>query len=272
MNTTLPVSRRWVTVDGLRLHAYVAASAARATDLPVVLVHGWVISGRYMLPTLRRLAADFVVYAPDLPGHGRSDTPPRALDVPGYADALLAWMDAMQLPRALLVGNSLGAQVVARLAAGHPERVAGIVLVGPTVDPAARSIAAQLWRLLRDIPHERPSLVLLELADMLRVGPVRMLDMARITLADRLEDVLPRVRVPALVVRGEHDPLAPREWTSRIAALLGAPATIEVPGAAHGVNHGAPEALAFIVRELAASLRRATVAHRAPRLHAPRPG
>ena len=233
------------------MHAYAAGAATRADDLPIVLVHGWVISGRYMLPTMRRLATDFAVYAPDLPGHGRSDTPPRVLDVPGYADALVAWMDAMGLPRALLVGNSLGAQVAARVAAAHPDRVAGLVLVGPTVDPAARSIGAQLWRLLKDVPFERPSLLFLELADMLRVGPARMLEMARVTLADRIEEVLPHVRVPALVVRGEHDALAPREWTARIASLLGAPAPIEIAGAAHGVNHGAPEALAVIVRELA---------------------
>ena len=251
----VPIAHRWTTIDGRRVHAYAAGGVRGAgARPPVVLVHGWVISGRYMLPTLRRLAADFAVYAPDLPGHGRSDTPPRALDIAGYAEALVAWMDATGLARALLVGNSLGCQVVARVAASHPARVAGIVLVGPTVDAAARSASVQAWRLLRDAVRERPSLLFLELADMLRVGPRRMVAMARATLADRIEDVLPRVRVPAVVVRGEHDTLVPRAWTAHVAALLGT-TPVEIPGAPHGVNYSAPEALATIVRGFAAALR-----------------
>jgi pimeloyl-ACP methyl ester carboxylesterase len=225
--------------------------------LPVVLVHGYVISGRYMRPTLRRVAAHAACWAPDLPGHGRSDTPAEVPDVPGYADALVAWMDAAGLARAVLAGNSLGAQVVAHAAARHPGRVAGIVLIGPTVDTRARTAAAQAWRLARDAIGERFSLWLLELADMLRVGPRRMVAMARVTLADRIEVTLPAVRargVPVLVVRGEHDPLAPGDWTAHLAALAGAPPVVVVPGAAHGVNYDEPEALAAILLEFARGL------------------
>jgi pimeloyl-ACP methyl ester carboxylesterase len=252
----LPSIRSVVTpVGALRLHAAHARPAHPVVALPVVLVHGYVISGRYMRPTLRRVAREADCWAPDLPGHGRSSTPPAVLDVAGYADALAAWMEAVGLARAVLVGNSLGCQIVARAAVRHPARVAGLVLAGPTVDARARSIGAQLWRLSRDALRERPSLWFLELADLLRVGPRRALAMARMTVADRIEGALPEVRCPVRVVRGELDPLVSQPWAVRIAAAAGAPPPIVIRGAAHGVNYDAPEALARIVLDFARELR-----------------
>lgn len=246
---TVPLRSLSSRVGALRLHAWTNVPDDHAPEgdaLPVVLVHGYVISSRYMLPTLRRLGVP--AYAPDLPGHGRSETPPRALDVTGYADALVGWMNAVGLARAVLVGNSLGCQIVARAAARWPDRVAGVVLVGPTVEPGTRSAIRQALRLLLDALRERPSILLLELADMLRVGPRRMVAMARATLADRIEQVLPALRAPVLVVRGARDPLVPADWARRVATLAGAPPPLEVPGAPHAVNYSAPEALASIVR------------------------
>jgi 2-hydroxy-6-oxonona-2,4-dienedioate hydrolase len=107
-----------------------------AGGVPVVLVHGLVVSSLYMEPTAERLAPFHRVFAPDLPGFGRSDKPSRALSVAGLADALGAWMDAEGLERAVLVGNSLGCQVIAEMAARAPHRAAGVVLTGPTVEPS----------------------------------------------------------------------------------------------------------------------------------------
>jgi pimeloyl-ACP methyl ester carboxylesterase len=229
--------------------------APDASAPPVVLVHGYVISARYMRPVLARIGREVDCWAPDLPGHGRSATPAQALDVPGYADALVAWMDAVGLARALLVGHSLGCQVVAHVAVRHPGRVAGLVLVGPTVDARARSAGAQAWRLVRDAFHERFSLWLLELMDIVRVGPRRMVAMARATLEDRIEAVLPAVRAPVRVVYGEHDPLVPPGWAARVAALAQAPPPTVVLEAAHGVNYDAPGELAAIVLRFAHELR-----------------
>ena len=241
----------------LRVHAVRARPAHPELPFPVVLVHGDIISGRYMRPTARRLGAHVDCWVPDLPGHGRSDTPPRQLDLPAYADALVAWMDAVGIERALLAGNSFGCQVLAHVGVRHPDRAVGLMLVGPTVDQRARSVAGQTWRIVRDAFHERFSLWLLELADMIRVGPVRMAAMARATLDDHIEKVLPGVRVPVRVVRGEKDTLSPREWAAHLAELAHAPPPIEVAGGSHGLNYDAPEALTAIVlafaRELAAT-------------------
>lgn len=81
----------------------------------MVLVHGLVVSSRYMVPTLERLAPYHRVYAPDLPGFGKSDKPPRVLNVAELSDSLVAWMEKIGLKSAALVGNSFGCQIIADL-------------------------------------------------------------------------------------------------------------------------------------------------------------
>ncbi|MGH2618077.1 MAG: alpha/beta fold hydrolase, partial [Thermomicrobiales bacterium] len=63
--------------------------------LPIVHVHGFGISGRYLEPTAARLAAHYPTYVPDLPGHGRSEHPRRPLDIAGLADALADYLDVL---------------------------------------------------------------------------------------------------------------------------------------------------------------------------------
>jgi 2-hydroxy-6-oxonona-2,4-dienedioate hydrolase len=147
------------------MYARVSAVPLPADRPPVILVHGLVISSRYMVPLARRLAPDFQVYAPDLPGFGNSAKPPFTLTLSELADALAEWMTAAGLTRAALVGNSVGCQILAEFALRHPTRADRLVLIGPTVDPAARTARQQLARTFLNSRREPRSLV-----DRLRQG------------------------------------------------------------------------------------------------------
>jgi pimeloyl-ACP methyl ester carboxylesterase len=237
----------WTTVGGLELHARVSAGPPRGRP-PLVLVHGMGVSSRYLIPLARRLSTDFAVLAPDLPGHGRSDAPARALTVPEQADALLAWMDRVGLARPALLGNSMGCQVLIDLAARRPERVGPLVLVGPTVDCHHRTFAAQLVRLVMTGLFERPSLVpilALDYARMLRRLPGEI----RAALDDRPEAKAPHVRARSLLIRGAHDLLTSPRWILELAARLRSEAVRTVPGVGHAVHYSRPDATAALVRE-----------------------
>src|SRR5687767_4279109 len=95
-----------------------------------VLVHGLGVSSRYMIPLAQVLAKQNAVYAPDLPGHGRSDRPPRVLNVRELASALCGWLDTVRVGRAVFVGNSMGAQILVELGDIAPERIKAAVLLG----------------------------------------------------------------------------------------------------------------------------------------------
>lgn len=238
-------------VNGRRMHARVSGGRA-AGGQPVVLVHGLVVSGRYMVPLLDELARSHAVYVPDLPGFGRSEGPAHALDVAGLADALAAWMRAAGLGGAALVGNSVGCQVIVELALRHPGLVERAVLQGPTMDRRARSAPRQIRRLLVDTTREPLSLVAIEGLDLLRAGVGRSWHTFRHALGDPIEEKLPNVRVPALVVHASRDRISPRNWAEEVARLLPDGRLIVLPHAAHAANYSAPAEFARAVRSFLA--------------------
>ena len=214
-----------------------------------VLVHGLGMSSRYLMPTAELLSAWGKVHAPDLPGFGRSGKPDRILTIPELADSLAEWMTAMKLRSPVLIGNSLGAQVIVDFAVRHPSRLATAVLVGLTIDPEARRMFTQIGRLLMDIPREPPGLYWTAGTDYCRAGFRNCLQTLRHALDDPIVDKLPRIRIPVLVVRGEHDPIVPQRWTELAAGLIPHASQVTISHAAHAVNFSAAEELVGEVLE-----------------------
>ncbi len=97
----------------------------RGPEIPLVHVHGFTVSGRYLLPTARALAHRATTVVPDLPGYGQSAAWGHALGIGSLAWALREVLDALGLERVVLVGNSMGAPVCLEVAHSAPERVAG---------------------------------------------------------------------------------------------------------------------------------------------------
>jgi pimeloyl-ACP methyl ester carboxylesterase len=238
----------WVDVRGRRLHARVSADTAPLGSLPLVLVHGLLVSSRYMVPLASRLAPSFPVHAPDLPGYGRSVKPRRTLDVPALADALVDYLEAAGLEQVVLVANSLGCQIAVDCAARYPARVRKLVLLGPTVDPSSRPTAKLALRWLLNVPLEPVSLDLVVLRDLLDMGPRRLLHTFRAMMDDRIETKLPLVRAPALVVRGGRDSTVSQEWAEQVVRLLPRGGLAVVPGVAHTINYNSPREVAQLVR------------------------
>lgn len=235
---------RWDEVDGVRMHAQSGGNGP-----PVVLVHGYGVSGRYMLPLARILASSCSAFAPDLPGHGRSEASTAPLAIGGLADALGGWLDAVGLEQPAFVANSMGCQIVTELAVRRPEQVGPMVLVGPTIDPARRSARHQIFGAMRDSTREPALLVALAGREWAgNLGQLRTL--ARSVLADRIEERLPEIEQPTIVVHGERDGFVSREWAERAAALLPRGRLVVVPGEPHAIPYTHPRLLAQIVEQL----------------------
>lgn len=106
--------------------------AAGNGDRHVVLVHGTGGRADRWIRNIDALAhAGLRAWAVDLPGHGYASKGPFvACSVPAYRAFLGEFMDALAIPKATIVGTSLGGHVVASYALEHPERVERIALVG----------------------------------------------------------------------------------------------------------------------------------------------
>jgi len=239
---------KWTIVNGLSMHARISVDPTPVHDFPVVLVHGLSVSSGYMVPTAVHLAPHYRVYAPDLPGYGKSTKPPHILTVPELSDALAAWMQTIGLQRAALVGNSLGCQTIVDFALRYPERITHAVLVGPTMDPKARTVHQEGWRLLLDMLREPLSLTPVILREYTAAGIRRTIRTLRDAFQDRMEEHLPSVQIPTLVVRGARDPIVPQEWAEEVARLLPKSQFVMIPGAAHAVNFNSPRKLVDVIR------------------------
>lgn len=236
---------RWTDVAGLPVHS--RRSTAAATGPPVVLVHGVAVSHRYLMPLAARPAVEHPVALVDLPGFGLSADTGRVLDIPDLADALSGWLDAEGLAAPVLAGNSVGCQVLVDLLARQPERARAAVLVGPTMDPHARSASRQVLRWLRNLRHEDLLQAPVIARDVLDAGVRRAAVTFRWSLQDRVEDKLPAVAVPTLVTRGALEPVVSQRWAQEAAALLPRGELAVVPDGPHNSNYSAPEQLAALV-------------------------
>jgi 2-hydroxy-6-oxonona-2,4-dienedioate hydrolase len=245
---TRTIESRWTTVDGRRVHARVATALAGSAAPAIVMVHGIGVASPYFVPTMKRLAPHFRVFAVDLPGFGLSDKPSRILTIPELADALGAWLEAAGLERPIVLGNSVGCQIVADFAVRYPEHVNCLILTGPTMDPRARTAWQQIGRWLRNARYEELSQLPISARDYWQCGIRRLAGTIRHALADRIEEKLPRVDALALVVRGGKDPIVPQRWAEEAAWLLPRGQLAVIPGAGHTVNYNSPVELARIVR------------------------
>jgi pimeloyl-ACP methyl ester carboxylesterase len=154
----------------------------------------------------------------------------------------------------VLVGNSVGCQVIADLALRHPGRVVGAVLGGPTMDPRARTMPRQIGRAAIDAPREKLSLIPHWIGDFLRAGVGRSWTTFRHALDDRLEDKLPAMTMPTLVVRGSRDPIVPQKWAEQVCALLPHGRLHVISGGPHAINFTSASELAGVIREFVASI------------------
>ncbi|MBF2048523.1 MAG: alpha/beta fold hydrolase [Elainella sp. C42_A2020_010] len=96
---------------------------------PLVLLHGNGESAFDWMWVLPKLACRYRVYALDSPGTGQSSKPARAYSLDFLTRVVLDFLEALNLERAILVGNSLGGLIALRIALNDPEKVAALILV-----------------------------------------------------------------------------------------------------------------------------------------------
>jgi 2-hydroxy-6-oxonona-2,4-dienedioate hydrolase len=244
----MELEHKRTNINGLQVFSRISVHDQQSARQPIVLVHGLSVSSLYLVPTAENLALDYSVYVPDFPGFGKSDKPKHILDLAELVDSLAEWMDHFSIAQAILLGNSMGCQIIAEFALRNPGRVSKAILVGPTTDPKRRTFFHHMILLLVAGFIEPPRYIPVVIKDYLRAGLRRTVRTSRYILRDRIEEKLPQMTSPVLVVRGERDPIVSQEWVESIHRLLPDSKLVVIPGAAHVVNFSHPVELANAVR------------------------
>lgn len=273
---------RYAVVDGVGLHYVQTGSPSPNIEHPnLVLLHSFGSSTFSWRKVAGSLGETAQVTAFDLPGFGFSERPAVTEASNPYTpqaqlELTLGLMDVLGIEQAVLVGHSSGAALAVEVALAHPERVAGLVLVGPVLQSGGPSA---LVRAVFNTPQatrvgpyivrqfaEEPGLELLRrtyadpdrLTDADIVGyrrPFQATNWDRalweVTKANRPVDLLPRlgeVQIPTLVVVGAEDGVVPPEQHRQVAdAIEGAQLEV-LEGCGHAPQEECPQRFLEAVR------------------------
>jgi pimeloyl-ACP methyl ester carboxylesterase len=216
---------------------------------PVVLVHGWLSSGRIWEQIADRLAQRFTVYTLDLAGFGDSDKPISGYGVRYGSRLLYAFCAHFGLTHAAVIGHDVGGAMAVKLAADHPDVAGRLVLIATPADENQVDLPTLLWiatmpvvgpvfytlgRLLKPLRRlwmrpfvfdtdELTDEVVDDAGKSTSAAVTKTLDVMRREIArGRLVRQAGIVKVPVLVVAGEEDqivdPQAADEWARATSA------------------------------------------------------
>jgi pimeloyl-ACP methyl ester carboxylesterase len=244
------------------LSSGVTLEVAEAGRGPAVLfLHGITDSWRSFEPILPLLPEDLHVVVPSQRGHGGSDKPPGGYTIDHLAGDAAALLDALEIERATVVGHSMGSQVAQTLGAANPERVERLVLIGSAtsfVTPELREFVGVLDQLRDPVPTEvardfqvstihKPipdELLATFVGESLKVPAHVWQQAMRGVLEFHSVPFLSRLRMPTLVVWGDHDAIVSRGEQELLRQGIGG-ATLRVfDDTGHAVHWERPERFA----------------------------
>ncbi len=243
------LQKSWMILQGLPVHYWESTTTFPPGTSAIIHLHGFGISGTYLLPAADILAPEYPTYVPDLPGYGRSVHPEHVRSIPELAQAVVDFMDIAGIERATLVGNSMGCIVAIELAHAAPERIDRVILSSPAGGPHNRPIFKGIGQLALDGFREPPRMFTIAVPDYLRFGFINagklFWQMIHYPTVDRFKDVAK----PTLVVLGERDPLVNESRIVDGTAGNDQIGIVRIEGAAHAINFSHPEKLAHLIRQ-----------------------
>ena len=227
---------------------------------PVILLHG--AGGIHLSwpPQIRRLAGE-KVYAPDLPGHGKSEGAGRQ-SIDEYADDVLAFMKELKIDAAVIVGHSMGSAVALTLALKYPKQVLGLGLLG---SGSKLRVSQTLLETVGN-PNTFESAV-----DMVNENcfsadaPQNLLELSRRTMLEIRPPVLSgdflacnefdvtsqleKINVPALIICGAEDKMMPVKFSESLRDGIANSQLHILENAGHMVMLEQPDAVADLLKK-----------------------
>jgi non-heme chloroperoxidase len=248
---------------GPRLHY---AERGDPTGEAIIFLQGYSDSWFSFSGVLSLLSPEYHAFAPDQRGHGDSDRPEGRYTVDDYAADVDAFMDAVGVEEATLVGHSGGTLIAPRVALSYPHRVSRLVLIGSAIMGARNEVMLELGEAVRALEDPVPVEFVREFQEstIYRPIPQEFLDkavseslklparvwrdyMEGVILTPDHEAQLREINVPTLIIWGEQDAMFPREDVEQLARTI-PDATLKVyPETGHAVHWERPEE---VVRDL----------------------
>lgn len=225
---------------------------------PVVLIHGFPFDRTMWEPQVREISKERRVISYDVRGLGKSQAGDGQYSIELFVDDLVILLDHLKIGRAVLCGLSMGGYIALRAAERQPERLSGLVLCdtksGPDTDEARIKRAVTIAAVKKDgVPKfanefikavltentlkTKPAVVGSLLTSILGNSPLGISG-ALLAMAARTDTTaaLAKITVPALILVGEQDKIAPPAAAEAMLKAIPKAALHVIPGAAHISN------------------------------------
>lgn len=236
------------------------------TGVPVVMLHGVTDSWRSFEAMLPHLPASIRAFAVTQRGHGDAARPATGYRTHDFAADLAAFMDAVGLRSAILVGHSMGATNALRFAIDYPDRTRGLMILGSFAAYRGNPVVVELWEstLATMTDPIDPAFVReFQQSTLAQPVPAPLLDTAvreslkvparvwRDAFAGFLEDAsageFPKISAPTLIVWGDRDALVPRADQDTLLNAIPGSRLVVYQGAGHAPHWEEPQRFAMDV-------------------------
>lgn len=234
---------KFADLDGLRIHYL-----DKGEGTPVVLIHGYTSSTYTWKDQFDELSKKYRVIAVDLKGFGFSDKPDGDYSRRAQGEVVASLLDRLQIPRAWLVGNSMGGETALNVAVAHPDKVLGLVLIDSAGIKVQGRTSLAPWYLQMPVLGRLLTALALTSDQLVRAGLEKsFFDDSKVTdervnayyqplktqggqlSATRaraqfelfpIEDRIPGIKVPTLIIWGAEDTLIPLEAGRKLNELI----------------------------------------------------
>ena len=256
------------TIDSARLaNGLTLQYAERGHGAPILLLHGYTDSWYSYNQVMSHLPDDVRALALTQRGHGDSERPDGGYEARDFAGDAVAFLDAMGIDKAAVVGHSMGSFIAQEIALSAPERVSHLVLIG-SATTGDNAVIRELAEAVKDLadPLDRAFVHEFQASTLHQPIATEVLDAivgesmkmpARIwreaaagLVAFQSRDRLSAIAAPTLVVWGDHDEIFARSEQDALVAAIPR-ATLKVyENAGHGVHWEQSERFASDLVEL----------------------
>jgi len=224
-------------VDGHQAHYLKAGNGP-----PVVFVHGGASDSRDWTDTMKALAPDYSLYAPDMIGFGQSDRSQDGYYLSDFTGFLTGFLEKLGVEKPCLVGHSFGARICLDFAIHHPEKVGKLILIDAVglgkVSMLGMYVLTGFWLIRKSLGKEQPYPKFLA------------------TDGDRThwlcDKALPNLDMPTLLVWKRYDAYLPVSIARRAVNLFPDAELVVVPGFGHAPHKQDNDAFTGIMRDFLA--------------------
>ena len=254
-----------IDIEGIRLNVL-----DEGAGHPVLFLHGLGGSWRDWEPQLDSFSRQYRVIVPEHRGHGRSDRPLGRYSIARFAVDMAMLCGRLDIDHCYVVGLSMGGMIAQHLGLIHPELVDALVLAdtsgsvdsstGELLRAAVAGIRQDGMAIVQTLAESamgnaagafgmRPDLIRNNLRESSGNDPYAYANALLALTEHDLSDQLGMLRVPTLVLRGEHDPLAGAEGTVELAEAIPGAQLVTIAAAGHLANLDQPDEFDRLVKE-----------------------